>query len=136
MARGKILVVDDEPGIRELLRAVFKDEHDVVEAPDGQTAARLIEAGERYEVILCDIRMPGMSGPELLGRIQTVDPAQAARMIFLTAAAESTAAKRLAAHTVLSKPFGPRALKEIVGKVIAAAQMGYFPTGDTSSKKP
>jgi CheY-like chemotaxis protein len=127
MERGRILVVDDEPGIRELLATVFKDHHDVVEAPDGATATALLKAGERYELIVSDIRMPGMSGPELLEMVRTIDAAQADRMVFLTAAADTTIARRLDSHTVLRKPFGPRALREFVDRVVTAAQSGYFP---------
>lgn len=66
----KILVVDDEKFIRNSLKEVLGDEgHEVDTAEDGQKALALTEK-ERYNAIFCDIKMPGMDGVELLGRLK------------------------------------------------------------------
>ncbi len=127
VTRGKILVVDDEPAIREMLETLFRKDHDVVVAPDGAVAAGLIKAGERYEVILCDVRMPRLSGPDFLQRVTEIDPEQADRIIFMTANPESTIVRRVTTHLVLQKPFGPKALKQLTDRIIEAAKSGYFP---------
>jgi CheY-like chemotaxis protein len=61
-----VLVVDDDPQIRSMLRGVLEDEgHQVMEAPD---ATRALEAAEsrRFDVVLLDVKMPGKSGLEVL----------------------------------------------------------------------
>jgi len=125
--RGKVLVIDDDQAIREMIEALLRRDHDVVVAPDGAVAAGLIKAGERYDVILCDVRMPRLAGPEFLARVSEIDVAQADRVIFMTANPEATIVRRVMTHLVLTKPFGPKALKQLTDRVIEAARNGYFP---------
>ena len=71
---ARILVVDDEPGIRVMLSAALKREgHEVVLATDGPTALAALEAGP-VDLVVTDIRMPGMSGIELLDAAKRIDP--------------------------------------------------------------
>ena len=71
--RGRILVVDDEPDLLDVLGALLTDAGWQVDtAPDGRTALGLVD-GHRYEVVLSDIDMPGMNGVELLGEIRARD---------------------------------------------------------------
>ena len=66
----KILVVDDERAIRNSLKEILGDEgYEVDVAEDGPTALEMVEKG-RYNVIFCDIKMPGMEGLEVLDRLQ------------------------------------------------------------------
>lgn len=65
----KILVIDDERAIRNSLKEILGDEgYDVDTAEDGATALQMV-AREKYKVIFCDIKMPGMDGIEVLGNI-------------------------------------------------------------------
>jgi two-component system, NtrC family, response regulator PilR len=71
---ARILVVDDEPGIRVMLSAALKREgHQVQLATDGPSALALLEAGP-VDLIVTDIRMPGMTGIELLDAAKRIDP--------------------------------------------------------------
>ena len=71
---ARILVVDDEPGIRVMLSAALKREgHEVQLATDGPSALALLEAGS-VDLIVTDIRMPGMTGIELLDAAKRIDP--------------------------------------------------------------
>ena len=71
--RGRLLVVDDEPDLLEVLGALLTDAGWQVDtAPDGRTALGLVDR-HQYEVVLSDIDMPGMSGVELLGEIRARD---------------------------------------------------------------
>ena len=62
----KLLIVDDERAIRNSLKEILGDEgYDVDVAEDGAQALEMV-AGERYDVVFCDIKMPGMDGTEFL----------------------------------------------------------------------
>jgi DNA-binding NtrC family response regulator len=80
---ARILVVDDEPGIRVMLSAALKREgHEVLLATDGQSALATLETGP-VDLVVTDIRMPGMSGIELLDAAKRIDPALS--VIMMTA---------------------------------------------------
>ncbi|HEY1483230.1 MAG TPA: response regulator, partial [Candidatus Acidoferrum sp.] len=81
ISQQKILIVDDESGIRESLSSILRDERYFVE-----TAASAEEALERigtnvFDVVLLDVWLPGMDGMEALGRIQSVTGAPSVIMI-------------------------------------------------------
>ncbi len=126
MRRGRVLVVDDEGLIRNALRRSLAHEHDVTAANDGFDALELIEAGARFDVILCDLKMPGMNGADLLGAIAELDGGQADRMLFITGDSSDLAA-RVSDHIVIGKPFDPKCVRKLVHDTAAAFQAGYFP---------
>ena len=83
--KTRILVVDDEPGVRELLERVFIQLGHLVETiTDANTAEKRLDAGVIYDVILLDIRMPGMSGTEFYGRITEKNTALKGKVIIIT----------------------------------------------------
>jgi PAS domain S-box-containing protein len=82
--RGRVLVVDDDPLVLRSLVKLFKLDHDVVGARNGQEALDLVQAGETFDVILCDVLMPGMSGIELHAELERRDPQLAEAVVFIT----------------------------------------------------
>ena len=83
--KGKILVVDDEPGVRALLEKVLTQSgHSVDTIDDASKALDKLGAGVIYDVILTDVRMPGMNGTEMYSRILEKTPAMKNRIIFIT----------------------------------------------------
>ena len=71
---AKILVIDDEPGIRELLDTLLRRKgYDVVLAESGQKGLELFRR-ERPEVIVLDLKMPGMDGLTVLQQVRNLDP--------------------------------------------------------------
>jgi DNA-binding response OmpR family regulator len=67
----RILVVDDDPVIRELTAAVLKAQgFAVVEAADGEAGFAIATVGDAFDLAVCDIDMPGISGGELLRRLR------------------------------------------------------------------
>jgi len=102
----KLLVVDDEPGLRQSLRLILSDEgHTVAEAADG-VAALERATGESFDVILCDVRMARMDGLEFLRRYRASDGT--ALVIMMSAyGAEDTAiqAMKEGAYDYVAKPF-------------------------------
>ena len=67
--RPSILVVDDDPGLRESFRLILEDEYDVLDVPDGAQALDVLRSCQ-VDLVLLDIRLPGMDGLEVLERIK------------------------------------------------------------------
>jgi signal transduction histidine kinase len=100
-----LLVVDDEEGPRQSLRIVFKDDYNILLADNGNKAVELARQ-HQIDAAVLDIRMSGMSGVELLGKIKEINPA--IEVIMLTAYETIETARqalRLGACDYLTKPF-------------------------------
>ena len=92
--RGAILIVDDEVLFASSLRRLLAAEHDVTIAASGRDALELIQRDDvRFDVILCDLMMPEMTGAELHAALDEVNPALTERMIFITGGAFSPASQ-------------------------------------------
>jgi DNA-binding NtrC family response regulator len=66
----RILLVEDEPDLRGALRRVLLERgYEVSDAPDAESALRIVEASAPFDLVVSDVVMPGMSGPELLERL-------------------------------------------------------------------
>ena len=105
MARPVVLVVDDDPGVRESFRLILEDHYDVTDVPDGPTALDVVRASA-VDLVLLDIRLPGMDGIEVLERIKTLD--EGIEVILVTAVKTvrtAVAAMKLGAFDYLTKPF-------------------------------
>ncbi|MDP1889557.1 MAG: PAS domain S-box protein [Gemmatimonadaceae bacterium] len=114
---GRLLLVDDEPFILRIVKLVLGKDHEIVSRESAVEALALITAGERFDLILCDLMMPQMSGEELHGELVRVAPDQAQRMIFLTGGAFTpTAQQFLADRSIeyIEKPFDSANLRAIV----------------------
>ncbi len=85
-ARGRILVVDDEEGICRALTRMFR-RHEVVAARSGNDAMQMIHANADFDVILCDMMMPGISGMDVHVWLGKHWPHLAERLIFITGGA-------------------------------------------------
>jgi PAS domain S-box-containing protein len=115
--RARVLVVDDEPLIVRSIVRLLCDEHEVTAAQSGAEALRLIAAGNQYDLILCDLMMPQMTGMEFHARLRTLDPAQAQRIVFLTGGAFTPNAQdylKSVNTPMLEKPLEPNALKKLL----------------------
>lgn len=103
--RGTLLIVDDEAGPRESLRAIFKDDYQLLMASDGPTAIELVQK-HKVDVAVLDIRMAGMSGVDVLERIKYLDSSIEAVMMTAFETTETIRkALRLRACDYLNKPF-------------------------------
>ena len=101
----KILVIDDERPIRSLMKEILDDEGHVTDvAEDGEVGLQMAEK-ERYDVIFCDIKMPNLSGEEVLGRLK--DKGIDSPVVMISGHGDiDTAVKciKLGAFDFLSKP--------------------------------
>jgi PAS domain S-box-containing protein len=91
--RGRVLVVERDPMVARAVDRILSREHEVVVERSARSAAERIESGERFDVILCDLMMPEVTGAELHAELTKIDPDQANRMIFLTGGAFSPASQ-------------------------------------------
>ena len=117
MSSTKILVVDDEPSILDLVAAYLIPEgYEVRTASDGSTGLELARSF-KPELIVLDVRLPGMDGLELLTRLRRDSDAY---VILLTAKTEETdkiVGLSVGADDYVTKPFSPR---ELVARIKAA----------------
>src|SRR5262249_26088981 len=86
----RILVIDDDAMLRRALVRGLKRRHSVVELDDAAVALAGIAAGERYDAIVCDLTLGGMTGRQFLFSLHAILPEQAARVVILTGASKST----------------------------------------------
>ncbi|HOX13683.1 MAG TPA: response regulator transcription factor [Spirochaetia bacterium] len=118
----RVLVVDDEPGIRETVRAYLeRDGFAVDEAADGPTALARAETGE-YALVVLDLMLPGLSGREVCRRLRAES---AVPVLMLTARSGPEAAAEgldLGADDYMEKPFSPRELAARVRAVLRRAR--------------
>jgi CheY-like chemotaxis protein len=114
---ARVLVVDDEPLVAESMRLVLSDEFAVTSTTRPKEALEWLTAHEWYDVILCDVMMPGMNGVELRNRVHAVAPEVAARMVFITGGIVQDAVRRLVEsvpNTCLEKPLDLPALRALI----------------------
>ena len=115
MTDRRILIVDDELSVRSSLEEWFKEDGFQVEtAEDGQAALRAMDRGP-YDIVLLDLKMPGMDGISVQKRIREIDPE--ATIIILTAYASvqtAVEALKLGAFDYVTKPVDPDDLSNLV----------------------
>ena len=117
--RGRVLVIDDEPMITRAVLRILAGEHDVVAVDSARAALDHLVAGERFDVILCDLMMPVMSGIELHARVCHLADEQAARMVFLTGGAYTPEAHAFLSqvnNACVDKPFDAGHLRELINE--------------------
>ena len=121
MKNAKILVVDDESSVRGFIDKVLTRSGCSVDTTGDPKEALDKLAGATYDALIIDIRMPGMSGPELYARILERTPALAKRVIFITGDAMGTDVKAFLTQNSLSylaKPFDIKALEAKVSSIL------------------
>ena len=115
--RGRILIVDDEEMIIRILTRILAKEHDVVTTVDAREALAMCARGEKFDLILCDLMMPIMTGIELHSEISLLSPEQAQAMIFVTGGAFTEKTRSFLSDIPkehIEKPFDAANLRAIV----------------------
>jgi signal transduction histidine kinase len=118
--RARVLLVDDEANVRTSLAQILATEHEVREVGSGAEVLGLLREGQRYDVLLCDLMMPEMSGIDLFEAVTALDPAQSQRVIFLTGGAFTPRAQEFMARVPnhrMEKPFDIDELLHLIRKV-------------------
>jgi PAS domain S-box-containing protein len=120
-AKGaRLLIVDDEPALASALGTVLAREHQVTLVSRAEQALELLSAGERFDAILCDVLMPGVSGMDLRQELERSHPAMVPRMIFMTGASTMPRVADFLAridNPRLEKPIDLEQLKRTIGAI-------------------
>jgi len=119
--RGRVLVIDDEDAIGHAVRRMLAAEHEVHSVTSAAAAVAGFERGERFDVVLCDLMMPDMTGFELCATLERVDPSQAERLVIMTGGAFSPDAREFIEarrYHLLEKPFDSRKLRAVVNRFV------------------
>jgi signal transduction histidine kinase len=119
--RGHVLVVDDDPMIGATLRRALQKEHEVTLVTDGREALDLLLGGQSFDVILCDLMMPNMTGMELHAELSRRLPEVVVRMVFVTGGAFTPAGRGFldsVPNQRLEKPFAPQNLRALVRALV------------------
>jgi DNA-binding response OmpR family regulator len=116
----KILIVDDDPMVRQLLHMTLAETYHCVEAPDGETALDMLEM-ERPDAIVLDWVLPGMSGLNVVRRLKRFTEYRDIPVIIMSARGEDqtrTAAQEVGTAGHLAKPFDVNELREVLAKAL------------------
>lgn len=124
-ARPKLLLIDDEPLIRSMVTKLLAGRFEV-RAVDGVRAALAgLNQSQEYDLILCDLMMPGESGMDFFGVLRRLYPQLVSRVAFITGGAVTPDTSKFletAARPVLNKPFTFESLLEFIQNSMALAQ--------------
>jgi CheY-like chemotaxis protein len=118
-----ILLVDDDPAVREVTAAMLEDlGHSVVEADDGQMALDLLSKGLRVDVMLADFAMPGMTGAELAAAVAELRPGLPVLMV--TGGGDERALAAVGEDRLVLKPFRAEDLARKVRVALSGPDSG------------
>jgi CheY-like chemotaxis protein len=118
---GQVLVIDDDESIAATVRRMLSAEHSITTMTDAREALREIGAGKEYDLILCDLMMPTVTGMEFFRQLSAIAPQQADRVVFLTGGAFTHSARAFldrVPNQRIDKPFNVRELRSLVNELI------------------
>jgi PAS domain S-box-containing protein len=119
---ARVLVVDDEPPIANTLRELLAPEHEVIAATTAREAFEAIE-GSDFDVVFCDLIMPGAGGIDLYERLRAVHPGLERRLVFMTGGAFTERTAEFLASVEnrrVEKPFSLGLVEQIVREMAGA----------------
>jgi DNA-binding NtrC family response regulator len=121
---GRLLIVDDEMHVRESLSSWFiEDGYEVETAKDANEALNLLSK-KPFDIVITDIKMPGMDGVELQRRIKDVSPSVAVVLITAYASVQTAVqALKEGAYDYITKPFDPEQLSRVVEKALSQKKL-------------
>lgn len=119
--RTRVLVIDDEPLVVEILRRALRREHDVEGYTNPTHAVERVMFGERFDAIVCDVSMPELTGMDIHAVLSRHCSEQADRMVFVTGGATTAAASTFLDNVPnhkLYKPFDVGAVQALVRSLV------------------
>ena len=113
---ARILVVDDRPDVATAIARMLSN-HDPATETDPRRAVDRVEHGERFDIVLCDLNMPGMNGREVSDRLvhAQLDPPP---IVLMMSGGENVDSLFATGRAVLIKPFDGKELRELVSAVL------------------
>jgi signal transduction histidine kinase len=120
--RARILVIDDEPALCQIVQRLLSPENDVMTSTDAKRALQLLASDSNFDVILCDLMMPEMTGMEFHEQLRRTSAELASRTVFLTGGAFTSHAARFldgVPNWRIEKPFDLATLRSTIAKVVS-----------------
>jgi len=125
--RGRILVVDDEAPIRNVLQRILGRDHEVVQAASGREAQALLERDPSFDLIMLDLMMPDLSGIDLHRWLALRAPMLARRVVFVTGGAFTHQGNEYLSQVdnpQVDKPFDTAGLRELISGLLETWRPG------------
>lgn len=125
--RARVLVVDDDEPASKLVQRVLGDQHEVIVHTRARIALDELARGERFDVILCDIMMPELSGMAFCRSLEGIDANQARRVVMITGGAATPETRQWldgASYPRLEKPFDVDHLRAVVNELVESHAAG------------
>jgi PAS domain S-box-containing protein len=118
--RARVLIADDEPLIGRIVRQLL-EAHDVTTVESGRRAIDLLQQGERFDAIVCDLQMTELGGADVYDWVMARRPELERRIAFMTGGAFTPRARSLldaSRRPCLEKPFDARELHELIANLL------------------
>jgi PAS domain S-box-containing protein len=119
--RGRVLLIDDERAVVESLAAALAEDHEVVMVGSAAEARTLLERDDRFDIVLCDLVMPGETGMQLFEHVRASKPRLAARFVFMSGGAflpEADKFLQTVENPHIDKPFDVSAMRRLVDRML------------------
>ena len=137
-ARTRLLIVDDEVEIGRAAERILNIDHDVTVVTSGFEALAEIDV-RRYDVVLCDLLMPQLTGMQLFEALGRTHPELRDRMILMSGAPEHAAVRPFleeVPNTFVAKPFDAATLRRAIRETLGRMSMTPHPPASTSPERP
>jgi len=124
MDKQKILIADDEPGVRLLVNRLLEEEYIVLEAADGEEAIDITK-GQQPALVLMDLMMPKMDGYAACSRIKSDQVTKGIKVVMLTGVGHELNrkyAEEMGADGYITKPFTRESLLEEMRRLLVSSQ--------------
>ena len=128
--RGRVLVVDDDPGVLAVLRRMLDVAHEVVISDSAETALRMLHARAEFDAIVCDVMMPTMDGVAFYREVLESIPQLASRIVFLSGGVKAEQEAKFFSsipNMALQKPPNARELLRAIETQLIASRRGSLP---------
>ncbi len=122
--RGRVLVLDDDLSFLRAMKRMLSRDHDVETASDARATLARLEAGEKFDAIICDLMMPDMTGMEFHEQLSKTSPECAAGIVFVTGGTFTAGAQEFldrVPNVRFNKPFEPAQIRAVLGDRLRAA---------------
>ena len=123
LARARILVIDDEPQICELVERMLMGTHEVVLAHAGEEAIDILVRDTDFDIVLCDVMMPGITGVDLYEWLEAHCPALTRRVVFISGGVftpKMTDFFERISTPIVTKPFDTKTLFRTIEQVLCS----------------
>jgi CheY-like chemotaxis protein len=121
IARAKVLVIDDDPGVARTLHTMLESVHEVKSVESAREGLRLLLGEERFDIVLCDLVMPELSGMDLYRSLELNRPEVLSRIVFMTGGVFTADAERFLAavrNPRIEKPFSLARIEQLLAQAV------------------